>query len=383
MLWDIFCRVIDNFGDIGVCWRLTSDLAERGHRVRLWVDDASALAWMAPQVAWDPGARGIRGATLDGIEVRPWTEAESALPDVQPGEVVIEAFGCELPAAFVERMVRPQPPAWINLEYLSAEAYVERSHRLPSPVWSGPGTGLTKWFFYPGFTPATGGLLVEPGLMEAQDTFTPEVARRWLADQGINTAPGDRLVSVFCYGGAPLPSLLDRLQEGSHERPATHVLLTPGFAARLAEDWTPAPDTRLTLHQLPALPQRDFDRLLWACDLNLVRGEDSAVRALWAGKPHVWQIYPQDDGVHADKLQAFMDRWMQDWPTPLRQEVAAWWRAWNGLSDTGGVLPSLPAWSEDAPWAVHSRASRQKTLLQRDLCSQLVDFAQEIVTRSE
>jgi hypothetical protein len=20
--WDIFCRVIDNFGDIGVCWRL-------------------------------------------------------------------------------------------------------------------------------------------------------------------------------------------------------------------------------------------------------------------------------------------------------------------------------------------------------------------------
>ncbi|MEO7887531.1 MAG: elongation factor P maturation arginine rhamnosyltransferase EarP, partial [Polaromonas sp.] len=42
--WDIFCKVIDNFGDIGVCWRLAADLASRGHKVRLWVDDASALA---------------------------------------------------------------------------------------------------------------------------------------------------------------------------------------------------------------------------------------------------------------------------------------------------------------------------------------------------
>ena len=52
--WDIFCQVIDNFGDIGVCWRLAADLAARGHQVRLWVDDASALHWMAPQ-----GAAGV------------------------------------------------------------------------------------------------------------------------------------------------------------------------------------------------------------------------------------------------------------------------------------------------------------------------------------
>ena len=48
LTWDIFCNVVDNFGDIGVCWRLACNLASRGKRVRLWVDDVSPLAWMAP-----------------------------------------------------------------------------------------------------------------------------------------------------------------------------------------------------------------------------------------------------------------------------------------------------------------------------------------------
>ncbi len=70
MHWDLFCRVIDNFGDIGVCWRLAADLGARGESVRLWVDDASALAWMAPQgsagvevLRWTDGSRCRRPAT--------------------------------------------------------------------------------------------------------------------------------------------------------------------------------------------------------------------------------------------------------------------------------------------------------------------------------
>ena len=55
MKWDLFCRVVDNFGDVGVCWRLAADLAQRGEQVRLWIDDASALTWMALQ-----GARGVK-----------------------------------------------------------------------------------------------------------------------------------------------------------------------------------------------------------------------------------------------------------------------------------------------------------------------------------
>ncbi|RZI80750.1 MAG: elongation factor P maturation arginine rhamnosyltransferase EarP [Rubrivivax sp.] len=365
MLWDVFCRVIDNFGDIGVCWRLCADLAGRGHAVRLWVDDASALSWMAPLAD--------RPSTL---EVRPW-DSEA----LDPGDVVVEAFGCNPPDAFVARMQRPSPPVWINLEYLSAENWVERCHGLRSPVMSGPGAGLSKWFYYPGFTTATGGLLREPGLAAAQEAWSenPSQRDRWLHDHGLPPlAPGEQLLPLFCYQTAPVGHLLDAL--AASEQP-TLVLLTPGFASELAATWLaqrPAPP-HLRMHALPHLPQLDFDQLLWACDLNFVRGEDSAVRALWAGRPHVWHIYPQDDGVHADKLDAFMDCWMAGWPEDLALQVRRLWLAWNGLApanggfDFSGLRPLLG----DPRWAIQSQNSRQRLLEIPDLVTQFCRFAMD------
>jgi len=147
--WDIFCRVIDNFGDLGVCWRLACNLAQRGQTVRLWADDISALAWMAPQA--EPG-----------VEVCAWTSPID-MTGITPGDVLIEAFGCDIDAQFIAEYAEylknhGQKCAWLNLEYLSAEDFAARCHGLPSPVMSGPGRGLTKHFFYPGFTSNTGGL---------------------------------------------------------------------------------------------------------------------------------------------------------------------------------------------------------------------------------
>ena len=132
-VWDIFCKVIDNYGDIGVCWRLCRGLAARGQRVRLWVDDASALRWMAPN-------------GCPGVEVRPWTQP-LPVQELAPGDILIEAFGCDIPPEFVAAYVgwlkaKGQKAAWLNLEYLSAEGYVARNHGLPSPVMGGPGAGL-------------------------------------------------------------------------------------------------------------------------------------------------------------------------------------------------------------------------------------------------
>lgn len=385
MRWDVFCRVIDNFGDIGVCWRLCADLGARGHTARLWVDDASALSWMAPHGS-------------PGVDVRAWAEAESPNPSeaICPGDVVIEAFGCNPPDAFLARMQRPQPPAWINLEYLSAEDYVERSHGLRSPVFTGPAAGLRKRFFYPGFTPATGGLLREPGLMDRQADFLAAQRLPWLHALGVPAAEADRLVSVFCYADAPLGNWLDMLQaeamaatgaQGGVGSPApsggiTRVLLTPGHAASLAQAWAAqgrhkAPHA-FALHTLPALPQAAFDHLLWACHLNIVRGEDSAVRALWAGRPHIWHIYPQDDGVHADKLQAFMARWMHAWPPGLRDAVQCSWRHFNRTGPSeheARKAPPLPDWrSSGGDWAQCSLAARAALLDQTDLVTQLTHF---------
>jgi len=350
MRWDIFCRVIDNWGDVGVCWRLACELASRADTARLWIDDASALRWMAPH--------GSPGVTLvDWSHAGAVTAAAQSAPDV-----VIEAFGCEpapdLIARFAQRVIAPgAPPSWINLEYLSAEPYVERLHRLPSPMFKGPGAGLTRHFFYPGFTPATGGLLREADLDARQAAFDRAA---WLAQHGIGWN-GERLVALFCYEPPALPALLAQFETAAEP---TRLLVTAGRAAAALP---PGPERRgaLSISWLPPLPQAGFDRLLWTCALNFVRGEDSLVRALWAGEPFIWQIYPQDDDVHHAKLEAFLT-WLGA-PASLR----GFHRVWNGIDP--GPLPELTE-ARMTEWRAVAQAARARLLAQDDLVTQLRRF---------
>jgi uncharacterized repeat protein (TIGR03837 family) len=346
MLWDLFCRVVDNFGDIGVCWRLSCDLASRGEEVRLWVDDPSALAWMASVV--HPGVKVLR-----------WTDEAAG---IEAGDVVIEAFGCDPPPAFVERMARAAtPPTWINLEYLSAEAYVERSHGLPSPHSS----GLTKWFFYPGFTPATGGLIREADLLRQQQRFD---AAAWLDRHQVHARPGERIVSLFCYDNPILPALLDTLSD----QPTLLLAAAGPASTQVARELgTTLARRSLRAVLLPWLTQVEYDHLLWASELNFVRGEDSFVRAQWAAQPFVWQIYPQHDAAHAAKLQAFADRFLAMSDAAQAASVRALWAHWNGLADGAPTLPPL------APWRAACVVWRDSLLAQDDLATQLQRFVAE------
>ncbi|CAB5694613.1 Uncharacterized protein conserved in bacteria [Delftia tsuruhatensis] len=357
LTWDIFCQVIDNFGDIGVCWRAAADLASRGQRVRLWMDDAGALAWMAPL------------PHPEGLSVHGWPVQAADVPPVV-GDVVIEAFGCEIPPPFLAAIAR-RAPLWINLEYLSAEGYVERCHGLPSPLMSGPAAGLTRWFFYPGFTAATGGLLRESDLAARQQTFAGEGRNAWRARHAI--APGDCAISLFCYEPAALPEWLAALHAQPPLPGATHLLVTPGRAADAVRQAMGAMAATghgaVRHHALAPCPQRQFDDMLWACDLNLVRGEDSLVRALWAGQPLVWHIYPQHDDAHHDKLDAFLD-WLRA-PPSLR----AFHHAWNGMAPAS-TLPALtPALL--GQWQQCIQAARAQLLRQPPLIDQLQAFAAE------
>lgn len=348
MVFDVFCRVIDNFGDIGVCWRLASDLSARGEQVRLWVDDASALPWMAPNSA-------------DSVSVQPWSHADGS---VKPGDAVIEAFGCELPAAFVQAMAaRPAPPVWINLEYLTAQPYALRSHALQSPQLMGPGAGLRKWFFYPGFQNDTGGLLREKDVLARQQGFNADA---WLSEQACAAHAGERVVSLFCYDNAKLHELLTTLSDKR-----TLLLVAAGAATQQVSAILGGTHRvgQLRARYLPLLSQTDFDHLLWASDLNFVRGEDSFARAQLAGKPFVWQIYPQHDGAHVTKLQAFValfEKFGQAdnmlWPA---------WSIWNGLSNAKLTLPATAAWQ------TASRVWREHLIAQSDLTSRLQKFVSE------
>lgn len=362
LTWDIFCKVVDNHGDLGVCWRLSAQLAARGQRVRLWVDDAGALPWMAP---------GALEGRWPGVQVLPWRQPMPAadVEDLPLADVWVEAFGCDIASEFIERFMpiiraRGQPPVWINLEYLSAESYVERMHRLPSPVLQGPAAGLTKWFFYPGFTPRTGGLLREPDLEMRQAAFDRAA---WLAGHEIPWQ-GERLVSLFCYEPRALGECLGQLAQA---REPTRLLVTPGRATAAVSATISSPNGlpdklgSLSLSYLSYLPHDAYDELLWACDLNFVRGEDSLVRALWAGKPFVWQIYPQDDDAHHAKLDAFMN--CLDAPDSLRR----FHHTWNAIGHAPLPAPDLPAWRACA------QAARERLRAQDGLAAQLMRLVDE------
>ena len=380
--WDIFCRVIDNFGDIGVCWRLAADLAARGQSVRLWVDDARALPWMAP-------------GGVPGVQVLPWPAAPALLdvavwthPAQRPTDVIVESFACEPAPEFIAQCVRMsgargQIPAWINLEYLSAEAYAARNHGLPSLVQSGPAAGWIKHFFYPGFNTQTGGLLRESNVGVRQAALDRE---DWLRAHGVTSAD-EFVVSLFCYEPAVLASLLAQLAaEGFNGRPV-HLLVAAG-RAQAAVQAALAVETRnngqkgllpayfghslLSILYLPLLSQAGFDELLWACDLNFIRGEDSLVRAIWAGKPFVWQIYPQDDGAHHVKLEAFLD--MLDAPASLKK----FHKIWNADSGGGVGAQDLAAFaSELDAWQQAALQARTRLAAQPDLTASLLQFAQK------
>lgn len=358
MRWDIFCKVIDNHGDTGVCWRLAADLASRGEAVRLWIDDPSPLAWMSPQGA-------------PGVDVRHWTPDADWPAPADVGDTVVEAFGCTLPDAFVARMATaPVPPAWINLEYLTAEAFAERQHGLPSPIFHGPGAGLVKRFHHPGFTAGTGGLLRERDLPARQAAFD---AARWLAGHGITTRPGERRIALFCYEPPALPALLQQLRDS---RQPTRLLVAAGRATQAVRNALESEissqiglqsssnlESSLSISYLPWLTQAEFDQLLWAADINFVRGEDSLVRAIWAGKPFVWQLYPQDDGAHHAKL----DAWLAMLGAP--PDLQALYHCWNG--NGAGPLPLL----DGAGWQPVFTALRERLAAQDDLATQLLRHA--------
>jgi uncharacterized repeat protein (TIGR03837 family) len=381
--WDIFCTVIDNFGDIGVCWRLARQLAqEHGHAVRLWVDDLASFARLAPEL--DPAAAVQR---LAGVEIRPWRPAAAdgendGTGDATPHDAVIEAFACHLPQAFLDRMATRQPkPAWINLEYLSAEPWVREHHAMPSPH---PRLPLVKHFFFPGFEPGTGGLLRESMLGAQRSAFlggTAAQAGLWHR-LGVTPRPQALRVSLFAYRNPALPALLEQWRDSAE---AIHCLVPAGLAASQVAQWLDAPLEpgapvqcgSLCVQAIPFVRQEHYDELLWTCDLNFVRGEDSFVRAQWAARPLVWHIYPQDDDAHRLKLDAWLDLFARGGVAPeAAAALADFWHAWNGYGKTVDwprLRAHLPALAAIAP--------RWERRLQHpgDLAANLVAFCENQV----
>lgn len=377
--WDVFCHVVDNYGDIGVCWRLARQLAsEHGFAVRLWVDDLTVFQHICPEIATSQSVQYVQG-----IKVCRW---ESPFQHVAPGDVIIEAFACQLPDKFVAAMAaRRVPPVWVNLDYLSAETWVSGCHTLPSPH---PQLPLIKYFFFPGFDERTGGLLRESDLEARRSAFSdsPELQTAFWRSLGFSPpAAGDLVVSLFAYENAMLEDMLDVWARG---KVPVCCLVPNGQPLFALETFVGKPlragDTvrcgGLEIRALPFVAQPEFDRMLWVSDVNFVRGEDSFVRAQWAEKPMVWHIYPQDGGAHLTKLSAFLDLYTASASaastTTIRRFHDAWNAQPNGGKNSGQIASELWRQCLDARADLRRLAQNWANYLKKqdDLCSRLVRF---------
>lgn len=368
--WDIFCQVVDNFGDIGVSWRLARLLAHSYQQeVRLWVDNLAAFSTLCKAVDLQKTYQQI-----DNIGIYLWDKSPI---DTIPGEIVVSAFGCQLPEHYLSAMAeKAHRPMWINLEYLSAESWIESYHGLSSPHSYLP---LTQYFFFPGFTEKVGGLLYEPTAIQTRIDFQQDPILQqqfWLSIGLTSPALDERRISLFCYDNPRLMDLFNALQQSKH---LTTCLIPQGPAEKyvaaffgLSEiiPYTLYQQGNVRTYVLPFLEQDQYDQLLWACDINFVRGEDSFIRAQLAARPFIWHIYPQEDKAHWPKLDAFLHLYAANFPA-----LSAFWYAWNGSEHT--VNDNWYAY-EAHEEIIHQHAKSWTASLtqQKDLAAKLILFCE-------
>lgn len=370
--WDLFCRVVDNYGDIGVCWRLARQMAgEHGVRVRLWVDDLRAFGRICPDIDAALAVQACRG-----VEVRHWTEP---FPDIEPAQAVVEAFACELPERYIGSMAaRAVKPCWINLEYLNAEDWVGECHGMTSP---NPRLPLSKRFFFPGFAPNTGGVLMERDLSARRQAFQQDARAQADFWHQLGLAPpgaGESRISLFCYPDSRAGELFALWRDQVEQ---VTCLVPEGIAgeaiAALFGRAVPAAggmlkQGSLEVRILPFLEQDQYDSLLWACDCNFVRGEDSFVRAQWALKPMVWQPYPQAGGAHLCKLDAFLRKYCRGQSGIAAQALSRLWQAWSGGESPAAAWPVY--WAQRAELARHAERWAERLQDNGEMATKLAGF---------
>ncbi|MGL5046141.1 MAG: elongation factor P maturation arginine rhamnosyltransferase EarP [Shewanella sp.] len=379
--WDIFCTVVDNYGDIGVTWRLAKQIAHEYHLpVHLWVDDLASFSHILP--ALDP-LKTVQ--TFNGVNIFHWKEPLAI--EFVAGTVLIEAFACELPEqvkeqlAFLQHNDPKSVPIWLNLEYLTAEDWVEGCHGLPSLQ----ANGLKKYFYFPGFSAKTGGLICEQDLFAERDAWQANSANKWqlfteLGLKGIGAQ--DTVISIFSYETEALGALCALWQQSVEK---IHVLIPKGRSLNSLTHLLPCDIVslipgqqishgNLTLHILPMTDQQGFDRLLWSCDVNIVRGEDSFLRAQWAAKPFIWHIYPQEDDYHLVKLEAFLKLYCDNLPP----KIAGYWSELNLAFNQAQQSAVSLHWQNlnpvNLPLLQHAKQWPINALNAADLATRLVQF---------
>lgn len=297
----IICRVIDNLGDAGFCTRLALQLNRLGYSVDLICDKPHLVQRLDSMNELS----GIRLLDVDCFEFDSHRHTEQTLEST----VILEPFGTsseQTGSGELNNKIKSRYPdrPWLVIDYLSAETWTKSFHLSKSTC---PRTGHLSTYFYPGFEVGTGGVIYSD-LPPIDQLPQPELQ----VENEFNQ------IFVFSYPQSPLKTL--------------ELCLTANQALTIAGD--EATPTGVKTRRTGFCRLTEFDKLLQNFDFLFVRGEDSFVRAQLAAKPFVWNIYPTEDGAHAEKLLAFFKIYKQGLnPNAANALLTLWW-IWNNLDNT-------------------------------------------------
>lgn len=396
---DIFCKVIDNYGDAAFCWRLAKELAERHNcKIRLIINDFKILSQL--QIKYSHEHNLQKNSNLNQlISIIFWKNRKYI--HFEGANLVIEAFACKLDEDYISELAsfaKTNHIVWINLEYLSAEKWIHSYHLAKSPH---PTLPIQKNFFFPGFTKKSGGLLRDHYTHHRQPSSHQEREKYWQS-HGISIQPNTIFISIFCYEKSPLKQLINCCTFQKNYRfilfltkiPAVNKLIKI-FPKKIKkqstykENFTNQVQFSLKINAiyklsnsclcaiLPFLNQQNYDDLLWHCDFNFIRGEDSFVRAQWAGQPFCWHIYPQKEQIHQQKLDAFLNLMLKNCDPSLITSIRAFWYIWN-FSSTIDIKSFSTSWlylmDHLQILDAHTKSWRGTLINQPDLVTQLMEF---------
>lgn len=319
----ILCKVVDNYGDIGVAYRLAKALSSinPSMRITLVCSNLKSFSLMASGI--DPSKK-TQSYIYKGTEwtIIDWNESEDFKYKALPFPVILECFQCGRPDWLEQMLFAPNPGQIfhiLNVEYLTAEPYADDFHLLKSYTRS---ANVKKVFFMPGFTTKTGGLILN----------RPEKPSSRIS--AICSEKADFNILFFAYKRdcAPIIKAIARFQKekrranGSFE---TCVFIAAGQSAEPFMDAYKKAGRPFKIAELPFLQQEEWDFLLTQMDFNFVRGEDSLSRAALSGIPHIWNAYIQDDDYQLVKVDALLERMKPFFTEDDYKLIKAAWEQYN------------------------------------------------------
>ena len=305
----LLCSVVDNFGDIGVVFRLSRALSQldKNLDLTLVVSDLNAFSKIAHEVETDSGEQKKYGWTI-----LDWNNEKVCRKYFLEHRisVILECFQCGRPF-WLDEILFSKKEKYIegdvhivNIEYLTAENWADDFHLLKSGTRS---PSVKKINFMPGFTEKTAGLILdEPFMTYIKDRkFASSLVASYFSDEDkkiILKESEKKSVLIFSY-----ERNFEEIVDCFSKYPL-HVFLAPGLSSPCFKKAWNKKGRPFILTENPYMQQTDWDALITSLDFLFIRGEDSFSRACLSGRPFIWNIYRQEGEFQIVKLAAFLKR---------------------------------------------------------------------------